>query len=295
MMKRRIGCVLLALLAALLLAAGCQKGPGQLTLYGVNTGKADCLLFCLPNGESLLVDTGLKDTYPQIKAVLELAGVRKIDHLILTHGHKDHIGGLKQLAKDYKIGAIYTNAYDTATYSKKEWELLSTAADKGLPLYPATINGANRSVTSLSFGNIAVDFLAPARPYSDEEDDNNNSLVLRITHGDVVFLLMADATSLIEEDLLASYSPAELRADFLKAGRHGQADANIEAFIEAVAPEAVYLTGNRAQDADSPDEAVLARYAAVGAQAYINEGDQLAIVWVSDGAALSTGEYISAD
>ncbi|MEA4969052.1 MAG: MBL fold metallo-hydrolase [Candidatus Pelethousia sp.] len=295
MMKRRMGCVLLALLAALLLAAGCQKGPGELTLYGVNTGKADCLLFCLPNGESLLVDTGLKDTYSQIKAVLELAGVRKIDHLIITHGHKDHIGGLKQLAKDYKIGTIYTNDYDTATYGKKERELLSTAADKWLPLYPATINGASRSGTSLSFGNIAVDFLAPARPYSDEEDDNNNSLVFRLTHGEVSFLLMADATSLIEEDLLASYSPAGLRADFLKAGRHGQADANTEAFIEAVAPEAVYLTGNRAQDADSPDEAVLARYAAIGAQAYINEGDQLAIVWVSDGAALSTGEYISAD
>ncbi len=295
MMKRRIGCVLLALLIALPLAAGCQNGPGPLTLYGVNTGKADCLLICLPNGESLLVDTGLKDTYPQVKAVLELAGVRKIDRLILTHGHKDHIGGLKQLAGDYKIGTIYTNAYDTATYSDKERELLSGAADKWQPLTPATITGAKRGGASLALGNITVDFLAPARPYSDAEDDNNNSLVFRLRHGAVSFLLMADATSLIEEDLLAAYGEAALRANFLKAGRHGKADANTKAFIEAVAPEAVYLTGNRAEDADSPDEAVLARYADAGAQAYSNEGDHLAIVWVSDGVALSTGEYIHAD
>ncbi len=302
MMKRRIVCVLLALLIALPLAAGCQKGPGELTLYGVNTGKADCLLFCLPDGQSLLVDTGLKDTYPRVKAVLELAGVRKIDHLILTHGHKDHIGGLEQLAKDFKIGTIYTNAYDTDTYSKKEQKFLLGIAKNWEQPRPAMEDAEGRTLAGLLLGNVSVNFLAPSRAYSDAEDDNNNSLVLRITHGDVVFLLMADATGLIEEELLSWYGPPEygggthyLSASFLKAGHHGQAGANTQAFIEAVAPEAVYLTGNRAEDVDSPDEAVLGRYEAIGAETYINEGNQLAIVWVSDGAALSTGEYINAD
>lgn len=118
-------CVLL-LLGALLLA-GCRQGPGELTLYGVQTGKSDCLVFLLPNGETLLVDTGLKDTYDQVAQVLELAGVKEIHHLVLTHGHKDHIGGLKKLAKAYEIGTIYTNAYDKATYNDSERETIAAS------------------------------------------------------------------------------------------------------------------------------------------------------------------------
>ncbi len=287
--------LLLLLLAALLLISGCQKEADELRLYGINTGKADCLLFCLPNGETLLVDTGLKETYPKVKAVLDIAGVKRIDHLILTHGHKDHIGGLSQLAEDYKIGVIYTNAYDTATYSKKERALLESAADRWDSAEPAHWSGDSIGYSSVSLGNVRVDFLAPSRPYSDEEDDNNNSLVLRLVHGDVVFLLMGDATSLIEEQLLSLYGPSvgfALSASFLKAGRHGKADANTEAFIKAVSAKTVYITGSRADDPDSPDPAVLARYDAAGADVYTNEGDHLAVVWVSDGAALSPGEYI---
>lgn len=293
MVKRCIGLILALLLAGLLLA-GCQKGPGDLAVYGVNTGKSDCLLFRLPNGETLLVDTGLKDTYPTLKAMLTLAGVKRIDHLVITHGHKDHIGGLKQLAQDFKISTVYTNAYDTATYSDKERELLALCAGSWKKLRPA---GAN---ASLLLGGVRAEFPAPSRAYSDAEDDNNNSLVLRLTHGEVVFLLMGDATSLIEEDLLGRYPPEEgaggyLRADFLKAGRHGKADANTQAFIGAVAPKVVYITGSRAEDPDSPDEAVLLRYAAAEAEVFTNEGAHLALMWRSDGASLSAGEPIHID
>lgn len=301
-MKRRIGRlyagIILALFSVLLLLAGCQKGAGSMAVYGVNTGKADCLLFCLPNGESLMVDTGLKDTYPKVKSVLEKAGVKKLDHVIITHGHKDHIGGLKQLAEDFKIGTVYTNAYDTATYSNKERQLLSTCAEKWDQVQPAVNQSGRTGYTSLLFGDVHVDFLAPDRAYSDAEDDNNNSLVLRLVHGKVTFLLMGDATVLIEEALLSHYGPAAasaLSADFLKAGRHGKADANTQAFINAVSPAVVYITGSRADDPDSVDSAVLDRYAAIGAAAYINEGDHLAVRWVSDGTSLTPGEYVYAD
>lgn len=84
-------------------------------------------MFLLPNGETLLVDTGLKDTYDQVAQVLELAGAKEIHHLVLTHGHKDHIGGLKKLAKAYEIGTIYTNAYDKATYNDSERETIAAS------------------------------------------------------------------------------------------------------------------------------------------------------------------------
>lgn len=104
---------------------------------------------------------------------------------------------------------------------------------------------------SLSLGGVEAEILAPQRAYSDEEDDNNNSLVVRLSHGDVRFLLMGDATFLIEEALLDQ--GADVAADFLKAGRHGKADANTQAFLEAVNPQVAYLTGNREDDPDSPD------------------------------------------
>ena len=278
------------LLCAALLFPGCSgEGSGQLTLYGVNTGKSDCLLFLLPKGETLLVDTGLKDTYDRLEAVLELAGVKEIDHLVITHGHKDHIGGLKKLAKDYAIGTIYTNAYDTATYNDAERETILEACRQWRQISPPL-----RGTDGLELGGVHLDFLAPDRPYSDEEDDNNNSLVLRLVYGEVAFLLMGDATTVIEESLLSQGEEMTslLPAAFLKVGRHGKEDASLPAFIAAVHPSQAYLTGNREEDEDSPSPAVLARLEEAGAQTYSNEGEHLAVRWQSDGASLSPGEYV---
>lgn len=280
MLRRWFAFCVLMLLAALLLA-GCRQGPGDLTLYGVQTGKSDCLVFILPNGETLLVDTGLKDTYDQVEQVLKLAGVKEIHHLILTHGHKDHIGGLKKLAKAYAIEVIYTNAYDKATYNDSERADIAASCGRWVQV---------KAGERLSFGGVEAEILAPQRAYSDEEDDNNNSLVVRLSHGDVIFLLMGDATSLIEESLLDQ--GVDVAADFLKAGRHGKADANTQAFLEAVAPQAAYLTGNREDDPESPAPEVLSRLEALGVQSYINQGDHLAICWHSDGESLTAGEYI---
>ena len=280
MLRRWFAFCVLMLLAALLLA-GCRQGPGDLTLYGVQTGKSDCLVFILPNGETLLVDTGLKDTYDQVEQVLKLAGVKEIHHLILTHGHKDHIGGLKKLAKAYAIEVIYTNAYDKATYNDSERADIAASCGRWVQV---------KAGERLSFDGVEAEILAPQRAYSDEEDDNNNSLVVRLSHGDVIFLLMGDATSLIEESLLDQ--GVDVAADFLKAGRHGKSDANTQAFLEAVAPQAAYLTGNREDDPESPAPEVLSRLEALGVQSYINQGDHLAICWHSDGESLAAGEYI---
>ena len=292
-MKRYIGAILALALAALL--GGCARpaDSGELILYGVNTGKSDCMVFCLPNGEILLMDTGLKKTYDQVKALLDKIEVEEIHHLVITHGHKDHIGGLKKLAKDFKIGVIYTNAYDTATYNDEERADIAAACQEWQLVEPVRLEGGQpASQASMQLGNVEATFLAPSRSYTDAEDDNNNSLVLRLTYGNISFLLMGDATSTIESSMLSLYSESQLQADFLKGGRHGKNDANTEAFIQAVSPSQVYLTGNRADDPDSPGADVLARYAAAGSAVYLNEGEHLAVCFRCDGTSLSAGTYL---
>lgn len=140
--------------------------------------------------------------------------------------------GLKKLAKAYEIGTIYTNAYDKATYNDSERETIAASCGQWVRV---------KAGDSLSLGGWRRRSWLPQRAYSDEEDDNNNSLVVRLSHGDVRFLLMGDATFLIEEALLDQ--GADVAADFLKAGRHGKADANTQAFLEAVSPQVAYLTG----------------------------------------------------
>lgn len=240
------------------------------------------MLFLLPRGQTLLVDTGTKAAYASLRAALRQAGVQRIDHLIFTHGHKDHIGGLKQLAADYPIGTIYTAALDTATYSDKETAQIEASARRHKTLREGDV---------YLFGGIRIEALSPNRAYADAEDDNNNSLVLRLTQGKVSFLLMGDATSVIEARLLEA-CPAKLPAAFLKAGHHGKEDASADAFVRAVSPQTAYLTGSTAEDADSLSPIVLKRLADAGARIYTNEGEHLAVRFMSDGKTLGAGEYI---
>src|SRR5437867_12198692 len=98
----RFGFASLLAFALFTAVAGAQTKPGKtLDIYFVDTEGGLAALYTSPTGESLLIDTGNpggRDT-DRIMEVLNTAGVKQIDHLILSHYHGDHVGGLQELSK----------------------------------------------------------------------------------------------------------------------------------------------------------------------------------------------------
>ena len=120
-------------------AAGTPEAAGEMSLLAFNVGKADCLL--LRSGETAyLIDTGTEDSWPALKKALLAEGVIKLDGVILTHTHKDHVGGLEYLLdSEIEVGQIYASGY----FKKKEKK------------HPAVIaaKAKNRTVTFLYGGD----------------------------------------------------------------------------------------------------------------------------------------------
>ena len=130
----------------------------QAQIYYLDVGQGDSELICLPTGETILIDAGLKSGGDRLTAYLKELGVDKIDILIATHPHADHIGGMEKVIQNFEIGEIYMpkvaddQVPTTATYTK----LLEAIQAKGMK-----INQAKAGTTIFSNDNATLEILAP--------------------------------------------------------------------------------------------------------------------------------------
>lgn len=237
-------CFLLCL-APVLPALGDAAEP-SLSLLAVNVRKADALLL-RSGGSAYLIDTGSEESFEKLYTVLKQEGISRLTGVILTHTHKDHVGGFEQLAdSDIEIENIYASAY----YNKKK--------ESKHPAVKALKN-TNRKVVFLSSGDeLPLDGgkLSVIGPLEkDGEAENNNSLVLLAEGGGGSMLLTGDMEFPEEDSLLK----AELipHADVLKIGNHGEDDATSNALINAVRPSLAVISTNSDDEPDTPSPRVL--------------------------------------
>ena len=236
----------------------------ELKVRFIDVGQGDCALISC-DGQWLLIDAGPPKASSTVYSVLQRLGVTKIDYLVSTHPDADHAGGIAGALEAASCGTFFTPVTDSDT---RTWRAVcERLALQGVPFtIPEPGDG-------FDLGAARVTFLGPVRAAS---DDNNNSLVLRIDHGDDSFLFTGDAERAEESDLLAA--GVELRADVLKVGHHGSAGASSPAFLEAVAPRyAVISVGKNSYG--HPTDEVLGRLAALDAEVLRTDqgGDILAV------------------
>ncbi len=233
-------------------------GANELTIHFLDVGQADSILLQLPDGQIILIDGGNNNDGEDIVNYLKTQGVSRIDYLIGTHPHEDHIGGLDDVILTFEIGQLYM---PQVTHNTKTFEdLLLAIKEKG-----KKITTVKRGVTMIDKPELKAYFLSPV---SDDYDDLNQwSAVLKLEYGYTSFLFMGDAQEFNEFELLIM-SSIRPYADLLKVGHHGSNSSTSRAFLEAVMPHYAVISVGKDNDYGHPSPAVLNRLNKYGVKVY---------------------------
>jgi competence protein ComEC len=225
-----------------------------LRVYFFSVGRGDSILVVSPAGRTILIDGGKPNT--GIVAYLQELGIHRIDLMISTHAHADHIGGLVDVLKVMPVARVVSNGQaDTTPIFQKFLDAVSAA---NIP-FEVTKRG-----DLLSEGGLTFSVLGPKK--IDGDDLNHNSLVLRLVYQQASFLFMGDADVGAEADLLAAGLPVQ--SGILKVGHHAIDTASSPQFINQVKPYIAIYTARSGDPNPLTSSTVLATLADAGAQVY---------------------------
>lgn len=272
---------------------------GKLRVTVLDVGQGDSILVETPQGRAMLIDGGgLNDesqtgeSDPGQKIVvpyLHYRGINRIDVLVLTHPHGDHVGGLPAVLREESVGVVLDGTvlpYPGPGYAAFLGEIKS----RRIPY-----RQARRGMTLDLGDGVRVEVLNPpsqGTPYGLGADDatiNNYSAVLRLTYGRTAFLLTGDAEFEAEQSMLAACP--DLSADVLKAGHHGAGNATGDDWLARVRPRFAAISCGRHNHFNHPNPATLARLSAHGVHTFRTDQNG-AIVFVSDGHTVTARPFL---
>lgn len=247
--------------ASVPVSAGQTVRREKMQVYFLDVGQGDCELIRLKSGRDVLIDSGTGKSAAQLTESLKKLGVSRIDFLVATHPHEDHIGGMEQVVRSFPVGKIYmpkiadAQVPTTDVYEK----LLKAIQKKGLQ-----IDTAHGGTEIYSDGDESMQIFAPnGTKYTDL---NNYSVVIKLQCGEKSFLFTGDAEKESEQEMLKKGYP--LKSDVLKCGHHGSSTSTSAAFLKAVAPKAAVISCGLNNDYGHPNAAVLSRLKKAGVTVY---------------------------
>lgn len=229
--------------------------PDTLTVHFIDVAHADGMLIeC--NGHFALVDAGMADTADRVVNYLASRGVEKLDLVVGTHPHADHIGAIPDVLAHYQADTVWFSHIAYTNYTVTNF--LNSVKRQG----KSVIRPANGTVFDLGGATITV--LGPIR--DNHEDVNDISLVLMVQYGDVRFLLTGDMESIAEQELVES--GADLKADVLKVGHHGSYSSTSYIFLREVMPTYAVISLALGNEYGHPHDEPMSRLRDAGVTIY---------------------------
>lgn len=243
-----------------------------LNVHFLDVGQGDSIFIELPDEKTMLIDAGENYHGEGIKNYIGDCGYSKIDYLIATHPHADHIGSMTYIVRNMDIGSIYMPkaAANTKTYEN----LLESILNKGLK-----ITSAKAGLTIAKDSDYTINVVAPVT--IDEDNLNNSSAVIKLTYKDNTFLFMGDA----EEKELETIT-ADISADVLKVGHHGSNTSTTEDFLNAVNPTYAVISLGEDNSYGHPHKKTLNLLEEFNCKVYRTDIDKT-VVFSSDGKTIS--------
>ncbi|WP_054548650.1 MBL fold metallo-hydrolase [Lysinibacillus capsici] len=255
---------IIVLLLCLFLLAGCteavktEKIPvtagHEMQVHFIDVGQGDSILIESPSGKTMLIDGGVKGAGQQIVSYLKELGINKLDIVVATHPDADHIGGLIPVLDNMTIEQFYDSGkvHTSQTFE----EMLTRIDEKNIPYHVPKIGD------DIEFDK---DVNVKVLNANDQATDNNDaSIVLKMTYGNVSFLLTGDAGVALEKEMLQY----DVKATVLKAGHHGSNTSSSEEFIQAVKPEVTILSYGEDNKYGHPHAEIVDRLQAIGSKIY---------------------------
>lgn len=217
---------------------------GQLKIHYIDVGQGDSILV-QQGGKNMLIDTGTNASTDSLISYLKSQNIKKLDYLVITHPHEDHIGGADAVIKGFDIGTLYMTKYTTTTKTYKD--VLCAVKLKGLkPIQPAL-------GSSFKLGNANCVFYGPVNPNGN--DLNTTSIVIKLTYGNTKFLFTGDAQTSNEEGMINK--GYDLSADVLKVGHHGSDTSTSKAFLSKVNPRYAVISCGKNNDYGHPHKSTM--------------------------------------
>jgi competence protein ComEC len=280
------------------------RPDGKLHVDFLDVGQGDSALLTMPDGTKLLIDGGghpnidwtgegegdeesfRRDTRTigegVVSEFLWSKGLDQIDYVLATHADADHIDGLNDVVRNFKVrGAIVAR---------------TPVNDAGFGRFVASLNRAGVSMEvigagdSLQIGDVTIDVLWPP-PLTNVNSTyrNNDAVVLRVRYGERVLLFTADIEKEAENMLLRS--EVNLRADVIKVAHHGSRTSSTPPFVDAAHPNVAVISVGRTSIFGHPHKEVVDRWRASSAQV-MTTGESGTISVVTDGRDLAVSTFV---
>jgi competence protein ComEC len=300
------GTLILFLLLIVFHPLSAGVASGYLRIDFLDVGQGDSALLTMPDGTTLLVDGGgqpsfnrgsaaptpgddeafTRDTRSIGEAVVSeylwWRGLDHVDYVLATHADADHIQGLSDVLSNFRTrGALVARAPP----GDAEFQQLAAAAQRnGVPL---EIIGAG---DVLQFGAVRIEVLWPTQTLNGAGPSRNNqSLVLRVRHGETTILLTGDIEKETEAALVSR--GVDLRSDVVKVPHHGSRTSSTDAFVKATNPSVALISVGRTSIFGHPHKEVVERWRLSGAQV-LTTGERGTITVATDGRSLNVGTFI---
>lgn len=239
---------------------------GNLNVYFINVGQADAILI-MNNGHNMLVDAGNDEDGKKLVSYFKNLGIESFDYLVGTHPHEDHIGGMDDIIENFDI-KMYLMP-DKLSTSKTFENVLDALIEKKLTY----IVPEQDDILHLRDAVLEVIHVGTER-----DDTNDSSIILKLIHGNNSFLLMGDASSNVEKEILNE----DIKSDVLKIGHHGSEYSSADQFINIVDPKYAVIEVGKNNIYNHPKQVTIDKLNKKNIKIYRTDMDGT-IIFTSDG------------